>query len=53
MTENDLIKLYCKIDDLYYRYIKWNSEKKCMPEYYGTWRSKKTDGCSRRYDIKY
>ncbi len=35
MTENDLIELYCIIDDFYQRFIKTSSGKKNLNMYYG------------------
>ena len=35
MTENDLLELYCTIDDFYQCFIKTEPEKKNLAEYYG------------------
>ena len=35
MTENDLIKLYCIIDDFYHMFIKTENGKKNLGFYYG------------------
>ena len=35
MTENDLVELYCTIDDFYQCFIKTEPGKKNLAEYYG------------------
>lgn len=35
MTENDLLELYCTIDDFYQCFIKTEPGKKNLAEYYG------------------
>ena len=36
MIENDLIELYCKVDDFFQRFVETKAGKKCLSEYYGT-----------------
>nr|WP_318717204.1 hypothetical protein [uncultured Treponema sp.] len=53
MTENDLVELYCTIDDFYQCFIKTEPGKKNLAEYYGKHGPKRSMSVPGSHDTQY